>query len=37
VELLEDAYRRLERRFDRLQGEFTALNRYEDDEDDEAE
>jgi len=36
IEELEDRYRRLTRRFDRMQGEFSALVRYDDaDEEDE--
>lgn len=38
LEDLEDSYKRLGRRFDRLQGEFSALTRLESDrEDDEGE
>jgi len=37
VEELEDKYNRLTRRFDRLQGEFNALNRASYDDDDELE
>lgn len=35
IEELEDRYRRLTRRFDRLHGEFSALERYRDEEEDE--
>lgn len=37
VEVLEDRYNRILRRFDRLQGEFNALNRFAAADDDEEE